>query len=121
MLVLVDPGVGDFAGGEIHDGVMLVVVERKFLIFETERAVLEPTEFEGEKLIDSSGEDKMFGKIVQRCFLGEIIARGLDLNSFEEGFDENAIAPFGDALVGVIEIIVVIGETKREPLDDRGG
>jgi len=121
VLVLVDPGVGNLVRGVIDDRVMLEVLDRELLGLEAERAVLEPPKLEGEELVDPAGEDDGLGQGIPVGAVLEVIAGELDLDPLKKILDQNAVAAIGDSLIEVVEVVVVVGEAERQPLDDRGG
>lgn len=120
VLVLADPGVGDLAGGVVHHRVALVVRDGQLPGLEAEGAVLEAAQGEAEELVDPPGVNHAAGGLVELGAMREIITGGPHLDAFQEGVDQGAVAALRDPLVSVVEVVVVVLEAEREPLDDRG-
>ena len=121
MLVLDDAGPGDFAFVVVDDGDALVILFVKQLAFEAEGAVLELAELEVEERVDGPAVDDALGDI---GLLGDqilVFDAGAHLDAFQHVGDHLRVAADRDALVAVVEVVVVVGEAAGEALDDGGG
>ncbi|MPL75571.1 hypothetical protein SDC9_21397 [bioreactor metagenome] len=118
MLVLGDPGIGHVDLAVIHHRTALIVA----LIAETleiEGAIAEPAEFIVEPAIERPRIEHVV--ILPRLVAAEGGAKPqLDRRMVEDPLDHRGIAVFRHALETVEEIIVVIVEAHRQPLQDRG-
>ena len=121
MLVLDDAGPGDFAFVVVDDGDALVILFVKQFAFEAEGAVLELAELEVEERVDRSAVDDALGDI---GLLGDqilVFDAGAHFDAFQHVGDHLRVAADRDALVAVVEVVVVIGEAAGEAFDDGGG
>lgn len=122
VLMLDDACVGDFACGVVHDGDALMVCLLEALCFEAQTAVAERPELIAEIRVDrTSVDDCLCAALIVRPYLRLIVVYACaDLDALEQGIDETVVAADGDALVAVIEIVVVEGVADRQAADDEG-
>ena len=121
MLVLDDAGVGHLAGRVVHHGHALVVGLVEHLALEAEAAVLERAQPEVVERVDGATVD---GPRRDVGLLGHevlVLHAAADLHALEHVGDHLGVATHGDALVAVVEVVVVVGETARQALDDARG
>ena len=119
MFVLDDARVGLVVRGVVDDGATLVVRGIFGASLETDRAPVELAELAAEIFVEGARIDELVGNLapVALVFGKEVHARaGLDTG--EQAVDELVVAADGDALVLVVEVVVVEHEAHREPLDD---
>ena len=120
VLVLDNTGVGGLAVGVVYHGDALVVLLVENLAFKSEAAVLERSKFEVVERVDGPAVDGAVGDV---RLLGDEVAvfdAGTHLDTLEHALDHLGVATHGDALVAIIEIVVVVGEAAGETLDDGG-
>lgn len=121
MLVLDDACVGDLALGVVDHGVALEVVGVfEHPVVEAQAAVLQPSEAVLEVLVDAAGEEGGVRQLVQFVAVGEVVGAQAHLAAFEQGVDEAVVPTLGDALVAVVEVVVVKGEAEGQTADDEG-
>ena len=121
VLVLDDARVRDFAFRVVDDGDTLMILLLKALRLEVQAAVLELAELVIEILVNRARVDDLPGHGLIGGALLEVIHTGADFNAVEQGFDQLVIAADRDALIAVIEVIVVERIAHRQALDDEGG
>ncbi len=120
MLVLYYPGVGHFTAGVVYDGVALVVVRVQHFGLEVYLAVFKVSEAVAEVCVYGPGvyDTVCLGEPALLAFV-EVHARA-HFNAFQHLPDYGGVAPLRDALVTVIEVVVVKGEAHRKALDYEG-
>ena len=121
VLVLDDAGVGHLALGIVDDGDALVVLLVEGLGLEAEAAVLERSQLEVVERVDWSAVDGLGGDV---GLLGDkvlVLDAAAHLDALEHVGDHLGVAAHGDALVTVVEVVVVVGEAAGEALDDARG
>ena len=119
MLVFDDARVGLIVRGVVDNGASLIVRDVLSAGLETDRAPVELAELAAEIFVEGARIDELVGDLapVALVFGKEVHARtGLDIG--EQAVDELVVAADGDALVLVVEVVVVEHEAHREPLDD---
>ena len=119
VLVLDDARVGLVMRGVVDDGVSLIVRGILGAGLETDRAPVKFAEFKVEIFIEGARIDELVGYLAPVAFVfgKEVYARaGLDTG--EQAVDELIVAADGDALVLVVEIIIVEYKAYRESFDD---
>jgi len=121
VLVLDDAGVGSVGVGVVHYGVALVVRGVEGLRFESYRTVLEGAVAEVEVLVYAAGVDYCVGEFVQAGFIFQIVYARADFYAFQHLANQGVIATDGDALVEVVEVVVVEDEPDGEAADDGCG
>ena len=121
VLVLDDAGVGHVGLGVVDDCVALVVGCVECLGLEAHGAVVESSEAVVEELVDGSGEDDAPGLLLPVVAVGEEVGAGPDVDAAEQLVGESVVAADGDALVGVVEVVVVVDHPDGQSFDDEGG
>ena len=121
MLVLDNPGVGLIPRGIVDHGVALVIRYGKLLRLKADAAVFQRAQTIAEKFIDAAGVDNFLRDI--GVFFDQIGVVGIqpDLHAGEHFLHHGGVAADGNALIAVVEIIVVIGKTAGQTLDDESG
>ena len=71
-----------------------------------------------EILVNGTGIDDFTGYIQVRRPFAVIIDASPHFDAFQKGVDEDIVAPFGDALPTVVEIIIVESIAHGQALDD---
>lgn len=121
MLVLDDAGVGDLALGVVDHGHALVVGLVEGLGLETQAAVLERAQLEVVERVDGAAVDRLGGDVGLGGGQLLVLHAAADLDALEHVGDHLGVAAHGDALVAVVEVVVVVGEAAGEALDDARG
>ncbi|CAM2149016.1 hypothetical protein PT2222_200147 [Paraburkholderia tropica] len=104
----------------VDDSVALKVAHRENLALETQRAILERAQSIVEERIECAGVDDQVIRAHPRVAIGIEVDAGFHLGTFEHLFDDSRIAADRNALIPVIEVVVVEREAHRKPLH-RGG
>ena len=120
VFVLDDARVRDFALRVVDDGDTLMILLLQALRLEVQAAVLELAELVIEILVNRARVDDLPGHGLIGGALLEVIHTGADFNAVEQGFDQLVIATDRDALVAVVEVVVVERVADRQALDDEG-
>lgn len=123
VFVFDDARVGNLAGRVVHHGDALMVFFLETFCFEAEAAVGERAERVAEICVDCPCvDDRARGVAVALPYGGEVVvfARA-HLDAVEQGMDEAVVAADGDALVAVVEVVVVEGVADGQAADDEGG
>ena len=118
MLVLDDAGVRDFALRVVDDGDTLMILLLQALRLEVQAAVLELAELVIEILVNRARVDDLSGHGLIGGALLEVIHTRADLNAVEQSLDQLRVAADRDALIAVVEIVVVERVADRQALDD---
>ena len=128
MLMLDDTGVRNLPVRIIDHRIALVVVASfDDLLFKMHRAVLQLPEAVMEILINHTGIKYLVKAVrpLTLCFvfLFEILIRNTEAyrRAFQHLFHNGGIAALGNALIRVVEIVVVIHKAEWKSLDDKGG
>lgn len=121
MLVLDDAGVGDLALGVVDHGHALVVLLVERLGLEAQAAVLERAQLEVVERVDGAAVDRLGGDIGLGGDQLLVLHAAANLDALEHVGDHLGVAAHGDALVAVVEVVVVVGEAAGEALDDARG
>ena len=121
MLVLDDAGVGDVALGVVHHSATLVVGGIEHLVLEGNGAVFELAEAVAIELINLAGEDDFIGQGFPVLTAGEEILVHAAVNTRQQRLGELVVAADGYALVGIVEVVVIIHQAHGEAADDEGG
>ena len=121
MFMLNDSCVGCLTICVIHHGISLIVGYFKPFLFKTQRTPLQISEAKAEILINSPREDNRICQVRQlTAILQEIYSRTY-LYTMKQGTGENIISSNGDALIRVVEIVIVEGIAYGKALDDKSG
>lgn len=121
VLVLDDARVGDLALGVVDHGHALVVGFFERLGLEAQAAVLERAQPEVVERVDGAAVDRPGGDT--RLGGGQLLVlhAAAHLDALEHAGDHLGVAAHWDALVAVVEVVVVVGEAAGEALDDARG
>lgn len=121
MLVLDYAGVWGFSVSVVYDGIALPVGSVKGFLLEADCSIIELPEAVTIELVDFSGEDDFIGLGGPVVPVFEEVDTGAALDAFEETVDKAVVPSDRDALICVIEIVVVEDEAHREALYDESG
>ena len=121
MLVLDDAGAGDLALGVVDHGHALVVLLVERLGLEAQAAVLERAQPEVVERVDGAAVDRPGGDTGLGGGQLLVLHAAAHLDALEHVGDHLGVAAHGDALVAVVEVVVVVGEAAGEALDDARG
>lgn len=121
VLVLDDARVGHLSGGVVDHSHALVVRLVENLALEAKAAVLERAQPEVVERVDGATIDGPGGDV---GLLGDellVLDAAAHLDAVEHVGDHLGVAAHGDALVAVVEVVVVVGEAAGQALDDARG
>ena len=121
VLVLDDARVGDLALGVVDHGHALVVGLVERLGLEAQAAVLERAQLEVVERVDGAAVDRPGGDTGLGGDELLVLHAAAHLDALEHVGDHLGVAAHGDALVAVVEVVVVVGEAAGEALDDARG
>lgn len=122
MLVLDHPGVGNGRVRMVDDGVALIVRNiRQQLRLEARAAVIQRAVDIAEVFVDGACVEDLAGQGAQGGPFGQVIDAQAHLGALQHGGGQLRVPLLGDPLVRVVEVVVVEGEAKRQPLDQEGG
>ena len=121
VLVLDDAGVGDLALGVVDHGHALVILLVERLGLEAQAAVLERAELKVVERVDRAAVDRLGGDIGLGGDQLLVLHAAAHLDALEHVGDHLSVAAHGDALVAVVEVVVVVGKAAGEALDDARG
>lgn len=121
VLVLDDARVGDLALGVVDHGHALVVLLVERLGFKAQAAVLQRAQLEVVERVDGAAVDRLGGDIGLGGDQLLVLHAAADLDALEHVGDHLGVAAHGDALVAIVEVVVVVGKAAGEALDDARG
>ena len=121
VLVLDDARVGDLALGVVDHGHALVVGLVEGLGLEAQAAVFERAQFKVVERVYGAAVDRLGGDIGLGGDELLVLHAAAHLDALEHVGDHLGVAAHGDALVAVVEVVVVVGEAAGEALDDARG
>ena len=121
VLVLDDARVGDLALGVVDHGDALVVLLVERLGLEAQAAVLQRAQLKVVERVDGAAVDRLGGDVGLGGGQLLVLHAAADLDALEHVGDHLGVAAHGDALVAVVEVVVVVGEAAGEALDDARG
>ena len=121
VLVLDDAGVGDLALGVVDHGHALVVLLVERLGLKAQAAVLQRTQLKVVERVDGAAVDRLGGDIGLGGDQLLVLHAASHLDALEHVRDHLGVAANGDALVAVVEVVVVVGKAAGEALDDARG
>ena len=121
VFVLDDARVGDLTLRIIDDSDTLIVFLLQTLRLEAQATVLELAELVIEILVNRASIDNLLGhRLIGRALLEEINACA-NLDAVEQRINQLVVAADRDALIAVIEIIVIERIAHRQALDNESG
>ena len=118
VFVFDDAGVGHVGFRVVHDRVALEVALFHFEMFKAQGAVGKVSEAVVKETVDGTAEDHFLRHF--HPFLAsfkEVFGKS-DLNAVEQGVRQHVVASLGDALEGVVEVVVVKHEPHGQSSDD---
>ena len=118
MLVFNYAGVSHVGSCVVDHGVALMVWLVECLGLEAHGAVFELAEAVAVKLVDFSGEYNLVGDGLPAGAVGEEICVQPYLHAVKQTVNQAVVASDGDALIGVVEIVVIKGHAHRQTADD---
>ena len=121
VLVLDDAGVGDLALGVVDHGHALVVGLVERLGLKAQAAVLQRAQLKVVECVDGAAVDRLGGDIGLGGGQLLVLHAATHLDALEHVGDHLGVAAHGDALVAIVEVVVVVGEAAGEALDDARG
>ena len=121
VLVLDDARVGDLALGVVDHGHALVVGLVERLGLKAQAAVLQRAQLKVVERVDGAAVDRLGGDIGLGVSQLHILHAAADLDALEHVGDHLGVAAHGNALIAIVEVVVVIGEAAGETLDDARG
>lgn len=121
VLVLDDARVGDLALGVVDHGNALVVLLVERLGLKAQAAVLERAQLKVVERVDGAAVDRLGGDVGLGGGQLLVLHAAAHLDALEHVGDHLGVAAHGDALVAVVEVVVVVGEAAGEALDDACG
>ena len=121
VLVLDDARVGDLALGVVDHGHALVVGLVERLGLKAQAAVLQRAQLEVVERVDGAAVDRLGGDIGLGGDQLLVLHAAAHLNALEHVGDHLGVAAHGDALVAIVEVVVVVGKAAGKALDDACG
>lgn len=121
VLVLDDARVGNLALGVVDHGHALVVGLVERLGLEAQAAVLERSQLKVVERVDRAAVDRLGRDIGLGGGQLLVLHAATHLDALEHVGDHLGVAAHGDALVAVVEVVVVVGKAAGEALDDARG
>ena len=119
--MLNDPGVRHLTGGIIDHCIALIIVHRQLLRLKPDTAVGQGAEPVVIERVNHAGEQRASGNIRQLPAQVKVVCIQLNIRALQQLFHNLVVPAHGDALIPVIEIIVVKSKPNRKPLDDKRG
>lgn len=121
VLVLDDARVGDLALGVVDHGHALVVLLVERLGLKAQTAILQRAQLKVVERVDGAAVDRLGGDIALGGGQLLVLHAAAHLDALEHVGDHLGVAAHGDALVAVVEVVVVVGEAAGEAFDDARG
>lgn len=121
VLVLDDARVGDLALGVVDHGHALVVLLVERLGLKAQAAVLQRAKLKVVERVDGAAVDRLGGDIGLGGDQLLVLHAAAHLDALEHVGDHLGVAAHGDALVAVVEVVVVVGKAAGEALNDACG
>lgn len=121
VLVLDDARVGDLALGVVDHGNALVVLLVERLGLKAQATVLERAQLKVVERVDGAAVDRLGGDVGLGGGQLLVLHAAAHLDTLEHVGDHLGVAAHGDALVAVVEVVVVVGKAAGEALDDACG
>ena len=122
VLVFNHPGIRRFGIGVVDDGVALVVANVLFFSFKAQGPVFQFAQAVVKELVDRAGVDDLVKLLQVFVLLVEEVSVQFnrDLVILEHVFHQLGVAALRDALIVIVEVIVVVDQADRQALDDEG-
>ena len=121
VLVLDDAGEGDLALGVVDHGHALVVLLVERLGLKAQAAVLERAQLKVVERVDGTAVDRLGGDVGLGGDQLLVLHAAAHLDTLEHVGDHLGVAAHRDALVAVVEVVVVVSKTAGEALDNACG
>ena len=121
VLVLDDARVGDLALGVVDHGHALVVLLVERLGLKAQAAVLQRAQLKVVERVDGAAVDRLGGDIGLGGGQLLVLHAAAHLDALEHVGDHLGVASHGDALVAVVEVVVVVGKAAGESFDNARG
>ena len=121
VLVLDDASVGNLALGVVDYGHALVVLLVEGLGLKAQAAVLQRAQLKVVERVDGAAVDRLGGNVGLGGNQFLVLHAAAHLDALEHVGDHLGVAAHGDALIAVVEVVVVVGEAAGEALDDACG
>lgn len=119
MLVFYDARPRDLTVGVVHYSVALMVGLIQYFCLKTHCAVVEFAKLEIKILVDRACVDNLLSKALPIGSVAEEIGIYLSFYSVKQAVDKLVVSTYRDALVAVVEIVVVEDEPHGQALDDK--
>ena len=119
--MLNDAGVGCLGVGVVHHGVALIVVGVQHLRLKADAAVLQSTQLVIKVGVHRARVDDLIRQLVQLRPAGQVIHTQLNLHAVQHLLHHGRVAAVGDSLIQGVKIVVIVGKTDGQPLDDERG
>ena len=113
-----DSSPGRFVVRIVHDGYTLMIFFFEALRFKTQAAVFQGAQFVTKVFVNGAGIDNPFCHIFVFVAVLQIIHTSTDFNASKKPFDEFIVAAHGNALIAVVEIVIIKGVTNGEAFND---
>ena len=121
MLVLDDAGEGHVGRRVVDHRIALEIGRVEPTSVETQAAVFQWSESVVKVLVDAPGIYHTLRQGIELGTVGKIVGVEPKVDAIEQTVDEHIVSAHGDALIRVVEIVVVERETQGHTLDDFGG
>lgn len=121
VLVLDDARVGDLALGVVDHGHALVVLLVERLGLKAQAAVLERAQLKVVERVDGAAVNRLGGDIGLGGNQLFVLHAAAHFDALEHVGDHLGVAAHGDALIAVVEVVVVVGKAAGKALDDARG
>ena len=105
--MLNDAGPRRFAVRIVHDGYTLVIFFFEAFRFKTQAAIFQGAQFVTKVFINGARIDNPFCHIFVFVAVLQIIHTGTDFNASKKAFYELVVAAHGNALVAIVEVVVI--------------
>ena len=120
MLMLYDARIGNLILRIVYHRIALIILDIQYFRFKTQAAVFQCAEAFLKIPVDHAGKDTLFCQAVIIRPIRKIIHAGTHLCPLQYFFHHGRKPADRDALIQIVEIIVIIYKTHRQPADDKG-
>ena len=120
MFVLNNPGIRHFIICVIHHCISLVIPHIQHFCLKAQGTVLQGFVTIIEILVNHACIDNLIRLSQQSLFFLEKVHSQTYLYALQQFLDNPGISPFGNPLIGVVEIVIVISVSKGQPADNKG-